>query len=185
MTPRENQLLELAHKIIINSMHGSAHPTGIRVWKENMAEYTRLRAELEKEDVGSETAKSAEQIMAENSLYTLDQIELCKKDHMILFDSNEVLKLMRLFASQGIVLPEDGSVINPYEPESPEYSAWESGYNTLYDVIKYLNGSHQFASQHPAPNMPTDEECDHPYAFVYRKMDYEICHKCGKVLCEG
>jgi len=50
MTPKEKQLLELAHKIIINSMHGSAHPTGIRVWKENMAEYTRLRAELEKDE---------------------------------------------------------------------------------------------------------------------------------------
>jgi len=29
------------------------------------------------------------------------------------------------------------------------------------------------------------EECEHPYALVYRKGDYEKCTKCGKVLCEG
>ena len=29
------------------------------------------------------------------------------------------------------------------------------------------------------------EECDHPYALVYRKGDYEVCLKCNKVLCEG
>lgn len=28
-------------------------------------------------------------------------------------------------------------------------------------------------------------ECEHPYHSVYRKMDYEKCNKCGKVLCEG
>ena len=28
-------------------------------------------------------------------------------------------------------------------------------------------------------------ECDHPYALVYRKGDYEVCLKCNKVLCEG
>ena len=28
-------------------------------------------------------------------------------------------------------------------------------------------------------------ECEHPYMFVYRKMDYEKCTKCGKILCNG
>lgn len=27
--------------------------------------------------------------------------------------------------------------------------------------------------------------CEHPYAFIYRKSDFERCDKCGKVLCEG
>lgn len=29
------------------------------------------------------------------------------------------------------------------------------------------------------------QECVHPYAFVIRKVDFEKCTKCGKVLCEG
>ena len=28
-------------------------------------------------------------------------------------------------------------------------------------------------------------ECEHPYYAVYRKMDFEKCTKCGKILCEG
>ena len=32
--------------------------------------------------------------------------------------------------------------------------------------------------------LPTDE-CEHPYAFVYRKGDFEKCSKCGKILCNG
>ena len=32
---------------------------------------------------------------------------------------------------------------------------------------------------------PVTDECEHPYAFVYRKSDYERCDKCGKILCEG
>lgn len=27
--------------------------------------------------------------------------------------------------------------------------------------------------------------CTHPYIFIYRKLDYEKCTQCGKVLCEG
>ncbi len=34
-------------------------------------------------------------------------------------------------------------------------------------------------------SLPLAEECNHPYAFVYRKCDYEVCQKCGKVLCKG
>lgn len=30
-----------------------------------------------------------------------------------------------------------------------------------------------------------EKECEHPYAYVYRKMDFEKCSKCGKILCEG
>ena len=41
----------------------------------------------------------------------------------------------------------------------------------------------KYASIHKPEDV--SDECCHPYAFVYRKMDYEICNKCGKVLCEG
>jgi len=34
-------------------------------------------------------------------------------------------------------------------------------------------------------NSILQNDCVHPYADVYRKMDFEKCNKCGKVLCEG
>lgn len=35
------------------------------------------------------------------------------------------------------------------------------------------------------PILDLQEVCEHPYAFVRRKGDFEECMQCKKVLCEG
>ena len=43
----------------------------------------------------------------------------------------------------------------------------------------------EYASKPTVEVREVSEKCDHPYAYVYRKGDYERCTKCGKELCNG
>ena len=54
------------------------------------------------------------------------------------------------------------------------------------DMPKILNAFLQdFASKPTVAKREVSDECEHPYAYVYRKGDYESCTKCGKELCNG
>ena len=58
----------------------------------------------------------------------------------------------------------------------------ENFYFKYNDVLEAMR---RYASKPTVAEREVSEECEHPYAYVYRKGDYESCTKCGKELCNG
>jgi hypothetical protein len=71
-----------------------------------------------------------------------------------------------------------------YRETAPGSALWngvEAGY--LEQIIGYMEQATKKPDAQPVAE--ETESCEHPYNRVYRKMDFEKCTKCGKILCEG
>jgi len=75
-----------------------------------------------------------------------------------------------------IYLDEYGSLICKQRLSSKE---WDELLKQLFEEWMEMKKN---ISSNP---VLAEENCVHPYAEIYRKMYFEKCSKCGKVLCEG